>query len=67
VTVACYSREALERQIAERQAATELEQKRDAAFADRMLVTEQRVQLMERDVQRVSLRRECEEGMKPLR
>jgi len=45
-------KEALERQIAERQAATELEQRRDAAFADRMLVTEQRVQLMERDVQR---------------
>jgi len=55
VTLA-YHREALERQIAERQAATELEQQRDAAFADRMLVTEQRVQLMERDVQRVSLR-----------
>lgn len=49
-------RDALERQIAEKKTAAELEQRRDAAFADRMLVTEQRVQLMERDVQRVSLR-----------
>jgi hypothetical protein len=36
----------------ERQAAQELERRRDQAFADRLLVTEQRVQLMERDVQR---------------
>lgn len=46
------ARQGLEQQIAERDAARDLEQRRDAAFADRMLVTEQRVQLMERDVQR---------------
>ena len=44
--------QALEQQKLERQAATELERRRDQAFADRLLVTEQRVQLMERDVQR---------------
>ena len=36
----------------ERQAAQDLEKRRDQAFADRLLVTEQRVQVMERDVQR---------------
>ena len=36
----------------EKQAAQELEKRRDEAFADRLIVTEQRVQLMERDVQR---------------
>jgi len=36
----------------EKQASQELERRRDQAFADRLLVTEQRVQMMERDVQR---------------
>jgi len=45
-------RQALEQQHLERQAAREVENAREAAFADRMLVTEQRVQLLERDVQR---------------
>uniref|UniRef100_A0A6T8GEW3 RIB43A-like with coiled-coils protein 2 n=1 Tax=Hemiselmis andersenii TaxID=464988 RepID=A0A6T8GEW3_HEMAN len=45
-------RQALEQQHAEKVAARELEASRNAAFADRMLVTEQRVQLLERDVQR---------------
>mmetsp|Transcript_5762 Transcript_5762/g.13971 ORF Transcript_5762/g.13971 Transcript_5762/m.13971 type:complete len:387 (-) Transcript_5762:108-1268(-) len=45
-------RQALEQQHIEKQAAREVEEARDAAFADRMLVTEQRVQLLERDVQR---------------
>jgi len=45
-------KQALERQHMERQAAKEMEDRRDQAFADRLLVTEQRVQLMERDVDR---------------
>ena len=44
--------QALEQQKLERQAQQELEKRRDEAFADRLLVTEQRVQLMEREVQR---------------
>jgi hypothetical protein len=46
------SKQALDQQKLERQAAEELEKRRDQAFADRLLVTEQRVQLMEREVQR---------------
>mmetsp|Transcript_44139 Transcript_44139/g.88527 ORF Transcript_44139/g.88527 Transcript_44139/m.88527 type:complete len:388 (-) Transcript_44139:76-1239(-) len=45
-------KQALERQQLEKDAATDMEARRDQAFADRLLVTEQRVQLMERDVQR---------------
>eukprot|EP00285_Hemiselmis_virescens_P006024 CAMPEP_0173393364 /NCGR_PEP_ID=MMETSP1356-20130122/22069_1 /TAXON_ID=77927 ORGANISM="Hemiselmis virescens, Strain PCC157" /NCGR_SAMPLE_ID=MMETSP1356 /ASSEMBLY_ACC=CAM_ASM_000847 /LENGTH=386 /DNA_ID=CAMNT_0014351373 /DNA_START=52 /DNA_END=1212 /DNA_ORIENTATION=- len=45
-------RQALKQQHIEKIASDEVEAARDAAFADRMLVTEQRVQLLERDVQR---------------
>jgi len=45
-------RQALDIQVQERAMAKEMERQRDQAFADRMLVTEQRVQIMERDVQR---------------
>jgi hypothetical protein len=45
-------RQALELQIQEKEMAKEMERQRDQAFADRLLVTEQRVQLMDRDVQR---------------
>lgn len=45
-------RQALEVQMQERNMAKEMERQRDQAFADRLLVTEQRVQLMDRDVQR---------------
>jgi len=45
-------RQALEVQMQERNMAREMERQRDQAFADRLLVTEQRVQLMDRDVQR---------------
>ena len=45
-------RAALDIQVQEKKMAKEMERKRDEAFADRLLVTEQRVQLMERDVQR---------------
>jgi len=45
-------RQALEIQIQEREMMKEMERQRDQAFADRLLVTEQRVQLMDRDVQR---------------
>mmetsp|Transcript_6837 Transcript_6837/g.21394 ORF Transcript_6837/g.21394 Transcript_6837/m.21394 type:complete len:93 (-) Transcript_6837:924-1202(-) len=46
------AKQGLEQQIMEKQASQELERRRDQAFADRLLVTEQRVQMMERDVQR---------------
>jgi hypothetical protein len=45
-------RSALEAQIQEKEMSKEMERQRDQAFADRLLVTEQRVQLMDRDVQR---------------
>jgi hypothetical protein len=43
---------ALDQQVMEKNAWKEMERRRDNAFADRMLVTEQRVQIMDRDVQR---------------
>jgi hypothetical protein len=45
-------KDAIDRQIMEKNAWTEMERRRENAFADRLLVTEQRVQLMDRDVQR---------------
>mmetsp|Transcript_3075 Transcript_3075/g.4979 ORF Transcript_3075/g.4979 Transcript_3075/m.4979 type:complete len:388 (-) Transcript_3075:264-1427(-) len=45
-------KQAIDGQRMENNAYREMEHRRDQAFADRLLVTEQRVQLMERDVQR---------------
>ena len=45
-------KDGLEQQIQENQRSQEEVKKMDQAFADRLLVTEQRVQLMEREVQR---------------